>query len=64
MKHLHGLPKSRFLHRKTCKTMNTKPTRTNQQSLFFDMESKLNQKYALYLLANKIDWDVFEAMYT
>ena len=36
------------LHRKTCKTMYTKPaSRTNQQSLFFDLESQLNQKHPL-----------------
>lgn len=40
--------------------MYTKPTRTNQQTLFFDLESQLNQKHPLYLLANKIDWNVFE----
>ena len=41
--------------------MYTKPApRTDQQSLFFDLESQLNQKHPLYLLANKIDWDVFE----
>lgn len=40
--------------------MYTKPTRSNQQSLFFDLESQLNQKHPLYLLANKIDWNVFE----
>ena len=40
--------------------MYTKPIRTNQQSLFFDLESQLNQKHPLYLLANKIDWNVFE----
>ena len=41
--------------------MYTKPaSRTNQQSLFFDLESQLNQKHPLYLLANKVDWAVFE----
>ena len=40
--------------------MYTKPTRTKQQSLFFNLESQLNQKHPLYLLANKIDWNVFE----
>ena len=41
--------------------MYTKPApRTDQQSLFFDLESQLNQKHPLYLLANKIDWEVFE----
>ena len=34
--------------------------RTYQQTLFFDLESQLNQKHPLYMLANKIDWDVFE----
>ena len=40
--------------------MYTKPTHKTQQSLFFDLESQLNQKHPLYLLANKIDWNVFE----
>ena len=41
--------------------MYTKPApRTDQQSPFFDLESQLNQKHPLYLLANKIDWNVFE----
>lgn len=40
--------------------MYTKPTRSNQQTLFFNLESQLNQKHPLYLLANKIDWNVFE----
>ena len=41
--------------------MYTKPVpRSEQQSLFFDLESQLNQKHPLYLLANKIDWNVFE----
>lgn len=39
---------------------NVHKTRTNQQSQFFDLESQLNQKHPLYLLANKIDWNVFE----
>ena len=40
--------------------MYTKPTQTQQQTLFFDLESQLNQKHELYLLAKKIDWNVFE----
>ena len=28
--------------------------------MFFNLESQLNQKHPLYLLANKIDWNVFE----
>ncbi len=41
--------------------MYTKPTpRTGQQSLFFNLDSQLNQKHPLYQLADKIDWGVFE----
>ena len=40
--------------------MYTKPTRSNQQTMFFNLESQLNQKHPLYLLSNKIDWRVFE----
>ena len=29
-------------------------------TLLFDLESQLNQKHPLYLLANKIGWEVFE----
>ena len=41
--------------------MYTKPTpRTDQQTLFFNLDSQLNQKHPLYQLADKIDWGVFE----
>lgn len=44
--------------------MYTKPApRTNQQSMFFNLKPLLNQKHPLYLLANKMDWDVFEEAY-
>ena len=32
----------------------------NQTSLFFSFESTLDQKHPLFVLANKIDWSVFE----
>jgi len=37
-----------------------KKTVTNQASLFFNFESTLDQRHPLYILANKIDWAVFE----
>jgi IS5 family transposase len=36
----------------------------NQTSLFFSFEHTLNQKHPLYLLANRIDWSVFEKAFT
>ena len=32
----------------------------SQHSLFFSLESTLNHKHPLFILANKIDWDMFE----
>jgi transposase, IS5 family len=32
----------------------------NQTSLFFSFDSTLNQKHPLFVLANRIDWTVFE----
>lgn len=40
--------------------MYRKTVRTNQQSLFFTLEDQLNQKHPLYILTNKIDWELFE----
>lgn len=40
--------------------MYTKPSKTAQQTMFFNLDSQLNQKHPLYLLANKIDWNLFE----
>ena len=44
--------------------MYTKPTRSNQQTMFFNLESQLNQSHPLYLLSNKIDWRVFEEAFS
>ena len=32
----------------------------SQHSLFFSLESTLNHKHPLFILANKIDWEMFE----
>jgi len=32
----------------------------NQQRLFFSLEDTLNQRHPLYILANKVDWALFE----
>ena len=32
----------------------------HQRSLFFSFSDTLNQKYPLYILASKIQWEVFE----
>ncbi len=44
--------------------MYTKPTRSNHQTMFFNLESQLNHKHPLYLLSNKIDWPVFEEAFS
>ena len=36
------------------------PSKTAQQTMFFNLDSHLNQNLPLYLLANKIDWNLFE----
>ncbi|MEN9917661.1 MAG: hypothetical protein RL662_97 [Bacteroidota bacterium] len=37
------------------------PSKTDsQKSLFFSLEDSLNQKHPLYILANKVDWAMFE----
>lgn len=48
------------LRQKYGKIMYQKPARTNQQSLFFTLEEQLNTKHPLYILANKINWEMFE----
>ena len=40
--------------------MYQKPVRKNQQSMFFTLEDQLNAQHPLYILANKIDWEMFE----
>lgn len=49
-----------YLQQKYGKIMYQKPARTNQQSLFFTLEEQLNTKHPLYILANKINWEMFE----
>lgn len=41
--------------------MYNKSADSHQATLFGDLESMLNQKHSLYILANLIDWDVFES---
>ena len=41
--------------------MYKKPLDSHQSSLFGDLESMLDQKRTLYVLANLIDWEVFES---
>lgn len=50
------------LHHKTCKFFKMVPKEKNQNqgSLFFSFSDTLDQKHPLYILANKIDWGVFE----
>lgn len=36
----------------------------SQLSLFFNFSDTLNQKHPLYLLANQIDWEIFEKAFT
>ncbi len=40
--------------------MKPKQKITNQASLFFSLQSTLDQRHPLYILANKIDWQLFE----
>ncbi|MDD2216022.1 MAG: transposase [Parabacteroides sp.] len=40
--------------------MLTKQQNRSQHSLFFSLESTLNHKHPLFILANKIDWEMFE----
>jgi len=36
----------------------------NQKSLFFSLEDSLNQRHPLYILANKVDWQMFECAFS
>ena len=40
--------------------MRAKQQDRSQHSLFFSLESTLNHKHPLFILANKIDWEMFE----
>lgn len=44
--------------------MLSKPTNTIQSSFFQSLEDQLNRQHPLFLLANKIDWSVFEAAFS
>lgn len=44
--------------------MLSKPTNCFQGSFFQSLEDQLNRQHPLYLLANKIDWSVFEAAFS
>ena len=37
-----------------------KPKSRHKNSLFSSFEDMLNQKYPLFILANKVDWNIFE----
>ena len=57
---MHISQKSCIFAAKYGKTMYQKPVRRNQQSMFFTLEDQLNAKHPLYILANKINWEMFE----
>ena len=40
--------------------MLAKPKIENQASLFFTLEDTLNQRHPLYILSNRMDWEVFD----
>jgi transposase, IS5 family len=40
--------------------MLSKPKVQNQSSFFFKLEDTLNQKHPIYILSNKVDWDLFD----
>lgn len=37
---------------------------TNQSSFFFTLEDTLSQKHPLYILANRVDWQLFETEFS
>ena len=40
--------------------MLSKKKNTKQSSLFLGLDDMLNQKHPMYILANKVDWQLFE----
>ena len=40
--------------------MISKKKYTTQSSMFLGLEDMLNQKHPMYILANKVNWQVFE----
>jgi hypothetical protein len=35
-----------------------------QRGLFFSLEDNLNQRHPLYILAQRVDWQLFEGVFT
>jgi IS5 family transposase len=44
--------------------MLSKKKNTTQGSMFFGLEDTLNQKHPMYILANKVNWQLFEESFT
>jgi hypothetical protein len=40
--------------------MLSKKKATQQNSMFFGLEDMLNQKHPMYILTNKVNWQMFE----
>jgi IS5 family transposase len=38
--------------------------KSNQRSLFFSLEDSLDQRHPLYILAGKVDWEMFERAFS
>ena len=39
-------------------------SKNNQKSLFFSLGDSLDQRHPLYILAGKVDWDMFEGAFS
>jgi IS5 family transposase len=46
------------------KKIKAKKRNTNQASFFFDFEDTIDQKHPLYILSNKVNWDLFEESFS
>ena len=46
------------------KIMLKKQITHSTQSLFFSLESTLNSKHPLFILSEKIDWQLFEKLFS
>lgn len=50
-----------YLMRNSCKyIMLSKKKTNNQGSLFLKLEDMLNQRHPIYILSNKVDWQLFD----
>ena len=49
-----------IIHKTHGNSMYNRPSDCHQTSMFGDLESMLDQKHSLYVLANLIHWDIFE----